>query len=408
MYLKRLLLFTTITLSIALNNSSQGQIRHEENNNGWWGRTRGDMPALLFGKGTDRLGGTKIEYIDTNVVVKVIDSTSNLYQVRLSANHTAFINKEFIRRDFGFRPSSYYLTGNITTKGTDSGYDALCVNLQEKLPYITSMEIHPSRITLNLYGVQANTNWIIQHIDQKEISNVYYEQTEDDVVKLTIELKHTQHWGYSIGYEGNKLVLKIKQQPTLDIHQLKIAIDPGHGGDNTGAEGVKTGILEKNYTLLFAEALKAVLEKENITVIMTREKDTSLSIKERIALLKKANPDLLISLHLNATDNPAVNGSSTYYKYIGFRPLSEFILKRLLYMGMEDFGNVGNFNFGLNSPTDFVNCLVEIAFLSNAEDEEKIRDPAFRNKVANQIYQGIADWVNDLKENENINEIEKK
>lgn len=122
---------------------------------------------------------------------------------------------------------------------------------------------------------------------------------------------------------------------------------------------------------------------------MTRVKDTTLSMFERIQFLGQQNPDLLVSIHLNSSSKDSISGVSTYYRYIGFRPLSQAILKSMLQTGLSEFGNVGNFNFSLNGPTDYPNCLVEVAFLSNKKDERKIRDPKFRQLVATKIIAGI-------------------
>jgi len=109
------------------------------------------------------------------------------------------------------------------------------------------MQTEPAALQIELFGVQSNTNWITQLPSTlKEIKNVYYRQTEDDVLLVTIELKHSNHWGYTISYNDKQLIIKVKQQPKkLDIKNIKIAIDAGHGGSNLGAEGATTHILEK-------------------------------------------------------------------------------------------------------------------------------------------------------------------
>ncbi len=360
----------------------------------WLGRSTGKLPALADGLGDDRLGGTKLGYIDTNIVLKVIDSVNTVYQVQLSKYHTAFIDKSFIKKDSTIKEKPFYLSNSWKVFGTDSCYDILSVSLDEKLPYASHMEINPSKIILDIYGIQSNTNWITQLSSLKEIKNVYYNQIEDDVVRITIELKYAQHWGYSINYNKKVLTVKVKRQPpNLDIKKLKIAIDAGHGGTNSGADGIKTKAIEKEYTLLFAKALQRALKKQKINVVMTRTTDTTFDNKDRILFLKQQNPDLLISLHLNSSDNASVSGSSTYYKHIGFRPLSQAILKRMTEIKMNEYGNVGSFNFALNAPTDFVNVLLEIGFLSNIDDEKKIIDPKFHNKVALQINKAINDWL---------------
>jgi N-acetylmuramoyl-L-alanine amidase len=271
--------------------------------------------------------------------------------------------------------------------------------MEERLPYRTYMEINPSKIILDIYGVQSNTNWITQLQSLKEVKNVYYNQVEDDLVRVTIELQHRQHWGYSVGYKGKFLVVKVKRQPAkLDIKNLVIAIDAGHGGTNGGAGGVRTGAGEKTYTLIFAKALQTYLKKKGVKkVIMTRTIDTAIEIKDRILFLQEQNPDILISLHLNSSNNSQVKGVSTYYRHIGFRPLTTAILHRMLELKLSEFGNVGSFNFGLNGPTDFPNSLVEIAFLSNEEDERKIVSSKFHTDVAGKIYSGVVDWLKVVK-----------
>jgi N-acetylmuramoyl-L-alanine amidase len=363
----------------------------------WLGKTTGKLPALSYGLGEDRLGGTKIGYIDSNVLLKVVDSTKALYAVQLSKYHSAYIEKAYVKPDSTTRLKPFYLTSSFLAKG-DTLNDLVQIRMEENLPYKSWMEIEPARIMVDLYGVQTNTNWITQLKTLKEVKNLYYNQVEDDVVRVTIELKHQQHWGYSIGYKGKSLVIQVRRQPVLpDLKKMVIAIDAGHGGNNSGAESSKYHAVEKEYTLLFAKALEKNLKKLGVKkVIMTRNNDTSFDMKDRVLFLQQQNPDFLISMHFNSSANSAVQGVSTYYKHIGFRPLSQALLKQMLTLKLEEFGNVGNFNFTLNAPTDFPNALLEIAFLSNPEDEKKIMDPKFRLDVAKKVTLGIQDWIKTL------------
>jgi N-acetylmuramoyl-L-alanine amidase len=366
-------------------------------NNFLAGKTTGILPFLEYGLGEDRLGGAKMTFLDTNVVIKVIDSTIINYKVQLSQNHFAYLAKTSFKKDSTIKIQPYYLTNNWIVNGDDK-YDYVNIALDEKLPYRSIQQIDPSRIAIDIFGATTNTNWITQRTSAKEIKKTYYEQTEDDVFRVIIELQHPQHWGYSIYYLGNKLVIKIKRQPPdLSLEKIKIAIDAGHGGDNDGASGGTTGILEKKYTLLIAKELEKELLSQKATVFMTRNKDTLLSMPERIMMLRKEDPDFLISIHLNSSARDSVKGVSTYYRYIGFRPLTQYILQSMLQLGLNEYGNVGNFNFGLNGPTDYPNCLVEVAFLSNKEDEQLILDPEFHKAVACQISEGIKKWLDSCK-----------
>lgn len=266
------------------------------------------------------------------------------------------------------------------------------------MPYRSIQEIDPAAIVVDIFGATSNTNWITQLSTVKEIKNTWSEQIEDDVFRIHIELKHDQHWGYFISYDSSKLVIRVKRQPPVPIlSKMRIAVDAGHGGENTGASGIKSKVLEKNYTLLIAKELEKALKKEKAQVFMTREKDTTLSMIERTQMLREWDPDFLISIHLNSSGRDTISGVSTYYRYIGFRPLTEFILKRMKGLGLKEYGNVGNFNFSLSGPTEYPNCLVEVAFLSNVQDEKKILSTAFHRTVAAKIVLGIKDWLRSLK-----------
>lgn len=359
--------------------------------------TTGKLSFLEYGLGDDRLGGAKMTYLDSNIVLKVVDSSLANYKVQLSRNHSAYIAKESIRLLPGKLEQPYHLSGDWKVYG-DSAFDYVAISLDEKLPYRSQQQLSPSKIVVDIFGATSNTNWITQLNTTKEIKNAYYEQLEDDVLRATIELKHAQHWGHTLYYDsaGKRLVIRVKRQPVmLNIKTLKIAIDAGHGGTNSGAAGVKSNKLEKNYTLVFAKELQATLKKAGAQhVYMTRTKDTSLSMPERIEMLKQYNPDLMISIHLNSSSVDSIQGTSTYYRYIGFRPLSVSILKQMLTLKLKEYGNVGNFNFALSGPINYPNCLVEEAFLSKKEDEKKILDPKFHKAVAAKIYARILDWVN--------------
>jgi N-acetylmuramoyl-L-alanine amidase len=360
------------------------------------GRTTGSLPHLEYSLGEDRLGAAKMTYLDTCILIKVVDSTKEVYKVQLSKNRFAYLPKDNFKADSTIKIQPYYLTERWKVYGDDK-YDYITIAIDEQLPYRSIQQINPSKIVVDIFGAASNSNWITQLSSAREIKNTYYEQTEDDVLRVIIELNHEQHWGYSIYYEEKQLVIRIKQQPPiLELEKLKVAVDAGHGGENTGTGGATCRCIEKRYTLLFAKELEKALLEEKATVFMTREKDTTLSIAERVAMLREQQPDILISIHLNSSDEDTVQGTSTFYRYIGFRPLTQFVLKRMQELGLKEYGNVGNFNFGLNGPTDYPNCLVEVAFLSNKEDEKRILDPEFHKQVAEKIVAGIKDWLKNI------------
>lgn len=357
------------------------------------GKTTGDAPFLKYGLGEDRLGGAKIGYLDTAVLLNITGKVGTDYRVKLAKNLNAYIPQDQVKLlpPGNFAPSS--LSNSWRVWG-DERFDYVTISFAQKLPYRTTQEIAPARIVLDVFGATANTNWISQLENAKEIKNVYYEQVEDDVLRVHIELKHAQHWGYQVYYSGSALTVKVKRPPAKPgLAKLTIAVDAGHGGSNSGARG-PTGVYEKEMTLAVAIQLQKALLAEGAKVLMTRVNDSYVDNNYRIVSYRDKDPDLLVSIHLNSAGDPIrVKGTSTFYKHIGFRPLSQHIYKHLLDLGLKEYGNIGSFNFALNSPTEYPNVLVETLFLSNPEDEMLILDPGFRKQLADKIVLGLKDFV---------------
>ncbi|HVG11688.1 MAG TPA: N-acetylmuramoyl-L-alanine amidase, partial [Flavisolibacter sp.] len=316
--MKRLLLLVTVLC--CLHGSAQ-TVRYA--------RTTGLLPYLEYGPGDDRLGGAKMTYLDTNIFMRVADSTTDDYKVQLSQQHFAFVPKVNMKPDTATVHKPYYLTGSWKVYGDDN-YDYVTVALPERLPYKSTQELSPSKLIVDIYGATSNTNWITQLKTGKEIKNVWQEQIEDDVFRIHIELVHAQHWGHAIYYNNNALVIRVKRQPPLKLKGLRVAVDAGHGGTNAGASGITTNIAEKEYTLRIAKKLEDYLVRKGAKVFMTRTGDTDLTMIDRTLMLRKEDPHVLLSIHLNSSSNTTVSGTSTYYRHIGFRSLSVAILNEML------------------------------------------------------------------------------
>ncbi|NJO25031.1 MAG: hypothetical protein HC867_03420 [Bacteroidia bacterium] len=187
---------------------------HAQNGTPSYILTTGKLPQLAYSSGEDRLGSAKMGYIDTAISMKVLDSVKDLYKVQLSSARFAFIEKIYTqpRPDTVLAPA---LTGNWLIKGGDKS-DSVSIYLTGRVPYKSWMEINPSKIKIELYNVHSNTNWITQLQSAKMVKNVWYEQTESDVLLITIELAKKLHFGYSIGYRENMLQLLIRHQPGFD------------------------------------------------------------------------------------------------------------------------------------------------------------------------------------------------
>ena len=359
--------------------------------------TKGRLAHLEYGLGDDRLGGAKIGYLDSLVLLKIIGKVGSDYKIQLAPSLTAYIPEEGVSLLPKGSTGPQSLTGAWSVYG-DEKYDYVTVSLTAKLPYQSFQETDPSRIIVDIYGATNNTNWISQLQSAKEIEKVDYEQVADEIFRVKIKLKHSQHWGHQVYYRGNTLVVKIKQQPKdLSLGKLVIAVDAGHGGSNTGAGG-PTGSSEKQLALAVSLKLQQALQAEGAKVIMTRTTEKFVDNKERILFYRDSVPDLLVSVHLNSSSDPIRSGgTSTHYRYVGFQPLSIAVNKRMQELGLKQYGIIGSFNFMLNSPTEYPNCLVETLFISNPAEEAMMLDENFQAQMAQKILQGIKDFLSDIR-----------
>ena len=365
------------------------------------GVTKGDRVFLDFGLANDRLGAAKLAFIQAGIRLTLTGKVGKRYRVKLTDDQEAWIPDDQVELQPPGSLLPFSLTGNWTVTG-DEKYDNVSVGLSAKLPYSSFTESDPCRIDVDVYGAVSNSNWIIQPLASKEIKSAYYSQVAKQQFRITLELAHKQIWGYQIGYKGNTLIIRVKRQPErLKIKALTFVLDAGHGGDNNGALGC-TGAREKDVNLAIVKHLRDILDSKGARVILTRESDTSLASLDRIKKILSSGADILVSIHANsvglATNPEDTKGTATFYKHLCFRPLSMCILKQVVKTGLTSFGNVGSFNFALNSPTEIPNVLVETAYISHPEDEMKLLDDDFRVNLAKRIVDGIEDFLDSCEE----------
>ncbi|MGD1044071.1 MAG: N-acetylmuramoyl-L-alanine amidase [Bacteroidota bacterium] len=359
----------------------------------------GKRPYLNAGLGEDRLGGSKLGFLQEGIRVEITGKVGSQYRIRLSASMEAWLPEEFAKLLPPDTPLPRALAGAISATSNGSE-DIVTLPLSEKLPYSSEVLINPNAIAIDVYGATSNTNWISLSRFVKGIESITWKQIAADQYRIIIDLLHP-HWGYDIDYIGSSLRIKIRRPPVIAspdsvLSGLIIAVDAGHGGENHGAIGA-TGVLEKDMNISMARHLEAILNSKGAQVVLTRTENDVPAMSDRIDKIIHSNARLLVSIHCNsagdASDPLALRGVSVYYRPIGFKPLADIIYDKMLATGLKPFGEVGSFNFTLNSLTQLPNVLVETAFLSHPEDEMLLLDDGFRKEVAEQIVKGLEEFV---------------
>lgn len=362
---------------------------------------QGKRPLLNVGLGTNRLGGEKHGFLHEGARVLITGKVGTLYRVQLSPSLTAWLPIENAKLLPSYTPQPHSSVGAITATGNTT-HDLITVALDTKLPITSEMIIQPTAILVHIYGATSNTNWIAHMPSAKGIASVTCTQVEDRHVLLTIALRHPFHWGYDIDYSGTTLRVRIARPPVVKgknapLTGITIALDPGHGGiENHGAVGA-TGVFEKDVTLALTQELQRELTERGATVVLTRTSDQYLPTLDRIDPLLRSNAQILLSIHCNscgdASDPLAIRGTSVYYKHIGFKPLADVLFQKLLSLGLQPYGVIGNFNFLLNALTQIPNVLIETAFISNPEEEMLLLQQEFHRSFAKTIATGLEEYV---------------
>lgn len=360
---------------------------------------------LNYGAGTDRLGGSKINYLPDGIVMYADAENENLYRVRLSGNRYAYIPKSQV--EVVGKVNAYYdfMQENVSLSSSASVYntgssDRVSIDVGGKKPFIVKEYSNPHKIVIDVFGVQCNSNWLTHKSGLKSVDNVDVESIDSDVTRYTVYLKTKTSWGFTVDYKSGDLVLDIKHVPSsLYLKNLTIGIDAGHGGPNSnGAVGL-SGLKEKDMNLSMAFMLKEILEKQGAKVVLSRSEDVGMTIRERQDKFIEEKVDIAISIHCNAGGGPLSSiGTSTYYRYNVYKPLAEDILNYLRAMdGVNNFGMIGNFNFSLIGITDIPSILVETLFISSLVEEEMLADEQFRKAMMENVAKGLNDYIKECR-----------
>jgi len=175
---------------------------------------------------------------------------------------------------------------------------------------------------------------------------------------------------------------------------ITVVIDPGHGGGDPGAVGIG-GLQEKEVTLAVSQQVVALLKQKGVNAILTRSNDQEIELEPRVQFAERANADVFVSIHANAftASRTDVSGIETYYYSGSGQSLARSIQSNLLKeLGARDRG-VKQANFYVIKYTDMPAALVEIGFVTGAEDAARLSSATGRSKIAQAIARAILEYV---------------
>ena len=370
-----------------------------------WVRVIQDHTRLTYNLGPVRLGGPIRAEYPKGIVMKVNGVFGNFYRIHLNNEEEGFVDMENVEVIPGsYSQAPYYIT-SLSCAPSESG-DFLSIPYYSPIPYAIYPEPDQKRIRIRLYGAMTSSTWITHLKGRKIIDQVTWSQITPETYEVQVHLATSRIWGYDLRQEGNRLLFLIKYPPEYVLAKekplkgLKIAVEAGHGGESYGALGL-SGLFEKDINLDLARRFGEICKSRGAEIIQVREADTTMSLIDKRDKAVNSGADLLISVHANAAGTSrgylGVGGTSTYYHNPFWADLAERMYDNLLELDLSEFGVVGSFNYTVIRVSQMPSILVEQAFMTHAEDEEKLASPDFRQTMAEKMYNGILDFLTNMK-----------
>lgn len=173
---------------------------------------------------------------------------------------------------------------------------------------------------------------------------------------------------------------------------MKICVDPGHGGDQPGA--VYGGRAEKDAALQIARKIARNLNALGYEVVMTRDDDAPVSLRNRCAVSNASGADAFISIHMNASRRPDAHGAETWQWHKSESPLARNVQRGLVdATGARDRGVKSTTAYYVLRHTHAASIVVECGFISNDDEREMLFDDCYQEKIAAGITKGVTETI---------------
>jgi len=179
-----------------------------------------------------------------------------------------------------------------------------------------------------------------------------------------------------------------------------VVLDAGHGGFDSGAIGV-SGVHEDELNLKVAKALESLLEKNDFSVMMTRDDDKAIAetkdadMAKRRQIISDSKSDIVVSIHMNSHTDKDTSGPIAFFMpgSVEGEKLAKAIQERLNQdLDPKVKNNPHSEYFYILKSGNQPCVLVECGFISNPQEEALLKDKNYQNKLANAVYKGVMDY----------------
>lgn len=301
---------------------------------------------------------------------------------------------------------------------TGEKWDTLKLDYPSSFSAIASFD--GKKLTLN---ISSAVSGVLPELPSDSLISSAAFSKKADYGQYTLAIKPEQTIdGYFIEKTASGIILHIKRRPAVEsgaalqeaggilteagralaekgikpLSGITIMLDPGHGGSDSGAIGpLGLAYPEKTINLNTALKLRDELEALGAKVLMTRTKDVTLSLTERLDASRKVRPDMFLSIHANSmadnVDISKIDGFSAHYKEALAKPLSEILLKYAAEIGRTKKGVRYN-NFYVVRGTWAPSMLIECGFVPNPHEFELLASQEDQRNLAKSLAAGIIEY----------------
>lgn len=279
----------------------------------------------------------------------------------------------------------YYTTSNLDSKPVTKPSEPA------PAPTPTPAAKLIGKVTVNSLNVRSAGNSSASTIDKITLGT-------------RVEVESINGYWAKIRYSGktgyvHKSYLKLVNQSGNPLRDRIIVIDAGHGAHDPGA--VSNKLAEKTITLDVAKRVEAKLKRAGAKVLMTRSTDVFHSLEQRTQFAKKNYAETFVSIHVNSASSSAAKGAEVFYDSSAnpnaneSKNLAALIQKNIVQRAnMVDRG-VKNNRFYVIRNNNVAAVLVELGFISNADDRNKLASAKYADIFAEAIYQGLYQYYSN-------------
>lgn len=258
-------------------------------------------------------------------------------------------------------------------------------------------KLSQKNVILTVHEAIANMYCETLEIYDGLINEITVRQKDNNCVDIDIALNHSAPCKIT-STEGipvrTQLIFERTHLNEIFSH-LKIVLDPGHGGNDTGGTG-PVDLLEKDVVMIMAGQLKKQLEQVGAQIFLTRKDDRTVSAEQRIKLARSEEPDAFISFHTHYSKNPKINGMAVKYNQAcaGSIRLAQIVCEETVRKIKRQIRELRPDTqlYGLGN---IPGITVEPLTISNWVEEGLLRNPYLYEKIAMGILNGLYKFFSD-------------